>query len=136
MSEEELKIVEIKDKIIVITWQRNIIGKHHHIEIVQAKANNMLQHVNSFKYLFTELFQKGLPSFWDEHGKLISQSEYQDLLVKATLDHRKFKDMTQSLTGKAIIDKLVVYFEILDLFRIIGGKVTPIYYVDHLELGL
>ena len=72
--------------------------------------------------------------FLDEDGKLISQSDYQALLVKSRVDHRKFEDMTQSLTRKVIIDKLVVDFEILDLFRMIGVKLTSISYVDHVDL--
>ena len=72
LSEEELETVGIKDRITVITWARKVIGKHHHIESVQAKADQMLQQVKSFKGLFTERFQKGPPSFWDEDGKLIS----------------------------------------------------------------
>ena len=50
------------------------------------------------------------------------------------LDHRKFEDMTQSLTGKVTIDKLVVDFAILDSFKIINAKMPPISYVDHVEL--
>ena len=55
LSEEELKIVGIRDRIIVITWTRKVIGKHHHAESVQAKANPMLQQVKYFKGLFIEL---------------------------------------------------------------------------------
>ena len=42
--------------------------------------------------------------------------------------------MTQSLTRKFIIDNLVMDFEILDSFRMIGAKLSPIDYVDHVEL--
>ena len=34
LSEEELKTLGIKEMIVIITWGRNIIGKHHHIESV------------------------------------------------------------------------------------------------------
>ena len=94
----------------------------------------MLYQVKSFKELFKELFQKGVPYFLDEYSKLIYQYEYQALLVKVRLDHRKFKDMTQSLTGKAIIDKLAMDFEILDSFKMIGANIPPISYVDHVDL--
>ena len=67
---------------------------------------------------------------------MISQYEYQDLLVKARMDHRKIEDMTQPLTGKVIIDKLVVDFKILDSFIMIGGIMPPISYIDHVELRL
>ena len=53
----------------------------------------MLQQVKSFKGLFIELFQKGLPYFWDKDEKMISQFVNQDLLVKSRLDHRNFKAM-------------------------------------------
>ena len=124
------------DIITVITWERKIVGKHHHVESVQAKANQILQQVNTFKDLFTELFQKRIPSFVDEDGKLISQSNYKSLLVQDRLDHRKFEDMTQSLTRKVIIDKLAMDFEIMDSSRMIGSKFSPISYVDHMELRL
>ena len=55
-------------------------------------------------------------------------------MVKTRLDHRNFEDMTESLSGKAVIDKLVVDFEIVYSFRMIGAKIPPISYVDHVEL--
>ena len=42
--------------------------------------------------------------------------------------------MTQFLKGKVIIDKLVVYFELVYSFRTIGASLPPISYVDHVEL--
>ena len=72
LPEEELRTMAITDRITIITWVRNVIGKHHHIESVQAKEGLMSQQVKSFKVLFVNLFQKCLPPFWDEDGKLIS----------------------------------------------------------------
>ena len=42
LLEEELIIVGIKDRITIITWERKVVWKHHHVECVQAKANQML----------------------------------------------------------------------------------------------
>ena len=50
------------------------------------------------------------------------------------MDHKKFEDMIQYLTGKVIIDKLEVDFEILDQFKMIGAKLSLISYVDHVDL--
>ena len=75
LFEEELRTMSIKYRITIITWVRNIIGKHHHIESVQAKPGLMSHQVNYFKVLFVELFQKGLPPFWDEDGKTIHHSQ-------------------------------------------------------------
>ena len=41
LSKKELKTVVIRDRIVVITWERKIIGKHYHIESVQEKADQM-----------------------------------------------------------------------------------------------
>ena len=60
----------------------------------------------------------GLPSFWEENGKLLSQVEYQAQLVICRLDHGKFEDMHQSLSWKTIIEKLSVEFEIIDAFKL------------------
>ena len=124
----------IKDRIAVITWARKVVGKHHHIEIVQAKIDIMLHTVENFKGSFMSLFQKGLPSFWEEDDMRISQSKFQALLVKSRLDHKKFEDMTQSLSQKIIIDKLEVDFELVNSFKEINAHLPPISYIDHVEL--
>ena len=70
-----------------------VVGKHQHIDTVQAKINIMHHQVNIFKGSYVSLFQKCLPSFWEENGRLLSQAKYEDLLVKCRLEHRKFEDM-------------------------------------------
>ena len=67
-----------------------VLGKHQRIETVQAKIDIMQHHVKIFKGSFVSLFRKGLPSFGNEDGILLSQVEYQPLLVKCRLDQRKF----------------------------------------------
>ena len=52
LSKEKFKKMGIKDRIVVITWARKVIGKHHHIESVQEKVDQILQQVKSFKGLF------------------------------------------------------------------------------------
>ena len=43
LSEEEMKTVGIKYILTIITWARKFVGKHHHAESFQAKADQMLQ---------------------------------------------------------------------------------------------
>ena len=131
MSEEDLRTMGIKDIITVITWVRKVVGKHQHIETVQAEIDIMQHQIKIFKGLFVSLFQKGFPSFWREDGKLLSQSGYQELFVICRLDHIKFEDMNQYLLGKIVIDKLAVDFEIIDTFRIVCTRLPPISYADH-----
>ena len=66
LSKEYFRTMGIKDRITVITWDRKVVGKHHHIETVQAMIGIMQHHVNIFKGSFVSLFQKGFPSFWEE----------------------------------------------------------------------
>ena len=84
--------------------------------------------------LFTQLFQNGLPSFWEENGKIMSQVDYHAQLVICRLDHRKFEDMHQSLSGKTIIENLSMEFEIIDTFRAICAQLPKISYLYHVEV--
>ena len=62
--------------------------------------------INDFRQVFKELFEDGLPSFWDEEGRLFSQEHYHSLLVQSHMDHSKFDDLVKGMTGKVIVDKL------------------------------
>ena len=53
----------IKDRIAVITWARKVVGKHQHLDIVQAKIDIMQHQVKMFIELFTPLFKMGLLFF-------------------------------------------------------------------------
>ena len=81
VSEDYLKTMEIKDIIPIITWERKIVGKHKHLDTVHNKINITQHQVKMFIGLFTPLFKMGLPSFWEESGKLLSQVEYHAQLV-------------------------------------------------------
>ena len=63
LSKDDLKTLGIKDRISIITWERKVVGKHQHLDIVQAKIDIMQPHVKIFIELFTPVFKKGLPFF-------------------------------------------------------------------------
>ena len=60
-TKDDLKTTNIKDIISVITWDRKVVGKHQHIDTVQAKIDFMTHQVKLFIELFTPLFKKGIP---------------------------------------------------------------------------
>ena len=67
--------------------------------------------------MFTQLFQKGLPSFWDDNGRLIPQDQYHVMLIQARMDHSKFDDLKKELDTNAVVEKLTNDFETLSHFR-------------------
>ena len=124
----------IKDRISIVLWAKRFIHKHHLMKTVQDKTDEMLSQVNNFKQVFKELFKDGLPSFWDEEGQMFSQKHYHILLVQICMDHSKFDDLEKGLTGKAIVDKLIEDFEILQKFLIIRRGLPKVSYEAYMEL--
>ena len=94
----------------------------------------MAAQVNNFKQVFKELFEDGLPSFWDTEGWLFSQEHYHNLLVQSRMDHSKFDDLEKGLTGKTIVDKLKEDFEILQKFLIVRKGFPKVSYESYMEL--
>ena len=64
----------------------------------------------------------------------MSQKEYQEFLVHYQLDHNKFGDMQQALSGKVVFDKLARDFELLFDFKATCSKVPKISYPEMMEL--
>ena len=83
------------------------MNKYHHLDTVQAKIDIMTHQLNLFRDMFDPLFKKGIPFFWEEKGTMMTQKEYQEMLIPCRLDHTNFVDMNQSLFGKTIVDNLV-----------------------------
>ena len=57
-TEEELNRTNIKDRISIITWARNVVNKHQHLDTVQAKIDIMAHQVKLFMDMFDPLFKK------------------------------------------------------------------------------
>ena len=83
---------------------------------------------------FKDLFDDGLPSFWDDEGRFFSQEKYHSLLVQNCMDHSKFEDLVKGLTGKVIVEKLIEDFGILDKFLIIKKGLHVVSYEAYMDL--
>ena len=94
----------------------------------------MSSQINDFRCDFKELFEEGLPSFWDDEGRLFSQEHYHSLLVQNCMDHSKFEYLVKGLIGKIIIEKLIEDFEILQKFFIVRGGFSTVSYEAYVDL--
>ena len=68
LTKEKIKKENIQDRVLVITWERKVMNKHHHLETVQEKIDVMHHQIKEFIELFNPLFKRGLPLFWEEKG--------------------------------------------------------------------
>ena len=93
LLKDDLKKINIKDTISIMTQSRNVVNKYHHLDIVQAKLDIMAHSVNIFIDMFDPLFKKGLPLFWEEKGAMLNQKEYHEKLIECRLYHTNFVDM-------------------------------------------
>ena len=84
------------------------------MKLVQTKETQMEQSVQEFKYMFEELFIKGLPPFWDGKGKLYDQEEYNACLTQCRMDHSKFENLEENLKRATLVEHLITDFEILN----------------------
>ena len=119
LTYQKLQDIGIKDRVSIVLWAKKFINKHQLMKVVQDKANKMSSQIKDFRLAFEDLFDDGLPSFWDDEGRLFSQEQYHSLLVQNCMDHSKFEDLVKGLTGKVIVEKLTEDLEILDRFLII-----------------
>ena len=89
LTYQKLHDIGVKDRIAMVLWAKMFIHKHHLMKVVQDKADEMVSQVNEFEQAFKELFEDGLPSFWDEEGRMFSQEHYHNLFV--TKPHGSFQ---------------------------------------------
>ena len=94
----------------------------------------MSSQIKDFGTAFKDLFDDGLPYFWDDEGRLFSQEQYHSLFVQNRMDHSKFEHLVKGLTRKVIVEKLTEDFEILDKFLIIKKGLPVVSYEAYVDL--
>ena len=68
LTYQNLQDIGIKDRVAIVLWEKNFINKHQLMKIVQDKADQMSSQIKDFKAASKDLFDDGLPSFWDDKG--------------------------------------------------------------------
>ena len=134
LSYQKLHDMGIKDRISIVLSAKKIIQKHQLMKTVQDKSDELVVQVKEFRQEFRELFEDGLPSFWDEEGRLRSPEHYHQLLVRARMDHSKFNSLEKSLSGQTIVDILAEDFKVLQKFTVIRARLPKKSYETYMEL--
>ena len=96
----------------------------------------MQKEVQHFKGTFKDLFEKGLPSFLDNNGKMILKENYDSMLKTVGMDHDKFQDMEKGIKGEAKNNKFNDDFHVLNQFHLIKSTLPPLSYVSCVELEI
>ena len=73
LTEEELRIANITDRIYVITWARKVVNHYHHLDTIESKIGIMEHEVKYFIEMFNPLVNMGLPLFLEEKGGMLTQ---------------------------------------------------------------
>jgi hypothetical protein len=120
----------------LIIWARRVIAKHNLLKSVQTKATQIEHSVQEFKYLFEELFSKGLPPFWDGKGKLYDQEEYNARLTQCRMDHFKFNTLEKNMKGSTLVEHLITDIEILNQFKEVNLGLPVMSYVSCIDLDI
>ena len=97
----------------IIIRDKQFIEKHQLMNNVKSLAEEMKTEVEGFYKKFKHLFDKGLPTFWDNNDNLFNKDDYDNLLAQQRMNHDKFQDMEGTLKGEDILNKLEDDFDIL-----------------------
>jgi hypothetical protein len=71
------------------------------------------RNIESFTNKFKNLVKMGLPSAWNDKGKLLSYENYRRSLFTVREKEDKFQGMDNTLRGKTIVDILIDNFYLL-----------------------
>jgi hypothetical protein len=120
-SKETLRKKGVKDRTKMVMENERIFTKRNLIQQAQNKCIMVKRNVESFTNKFENLVKMGLPSAWDDKGKLLSYENYIKSLFIAREKEDKFKGMADILRGQTsvhiVIDDFYLLSQIKNLFQ-------------------
>ena len=87
-----------------------------------------------FNKKITDLLSKGMPSFWDDKGNIISNEDYEVLLVQNKSEEDKFEDLDKHMKGPIIVEKLNEDFDLLAEIWLIQKNLQNPSYTQSVEI--
>jgi hypothetical protein len=110
---------------IEVMETERILTKRNLIQQAQNECIALKINVESFSNKFENLEKMGLPSSWDNDGKLLSYENYRKCLFFSREKDDKFQNMLNNLRGQTIVDLLI------DDFYLYGRKITYFHIPQH-----
>ena len=75
-TKTQIQFEGIQDRTYLIPQAKKYIIKEKMLQDATAKTNYMLVRVGDFRIIFRNVFEHGLPNFWDEHGMFLLEIDY------------------------------------------------------------
>ena len=94
-----------------------------------TKSKYMLGRVGDFR----NVYEHGLPNFWDEHGIFLSKNDYQEEFQERRNDTSTFSHLSIMIKGQDILNILEKYFNLLFMMKetiLSLPSITHFFYLD------
>ena len=75
-SKTQLQFVGIQNRVDLIARAKKYIVKDALAKEATMKANFLKTKAEQFKNIFRNLFNRGLPNFWDDEGAMMAENDY------------------------------------------------------------
>jgi hypothetical protein len=133
-TSEVLKTKGVKDKTIMVMEDENIFTKRNLLQQAQNKCIMVKRNIESFTNKYENLVNMGLPSSWNDKGKLLSFEGYRKNLFTVRENEEKFQGIIDNLRGQTIVDVLIDDFYLL--WKIKNLFSSPPTYEKYTELDI
>ena len=135
-TKTQLQFEGIQDRIDLIAQAKKYIPKDKMLQDATAKAKYMLSKVDDFKSIFKDVFEHGLPNFWDVHGVFLSENDYQEEFQERRNDVSSFNQHSTVIKGQDILNVLEKDFKLLYIMKETILSLPTITYFFYSYLGV
>ena len=127
-SKTQLQFAGIQDRVDHIVQAKKYIVKDSLEREVALKENFLKGRTDEFKNMFKNVFNQGLPSFWDEEGTIITENEQLSKLQEKKNDTSSIDKLDPIIKGHdnfEVLDR--EFFLFYEIKKIIAGLPSPSY---------
>ena len=130
----QLQFAGVENRSDLLFYSKKYIIKRETIREVTERANFLFQRSKDFKVLFKDLFELGLPFFWNEEGDVLSNVAYLTKLQERAKDTSDIYQLPSIVRGKDLQEVLSKDFTILHQLMHLNKGFPPLSYNLYVEL--